>query len=308
VRPGTEDRPAPWPLRALARPLETRPHLRHALRMLWFGRHPATTIYESVGDDFFMALAPGWLNLGLWEGPGDAAEAPLAPRRLVEALCEPLPTGGVILDVANGLGVQDVVIDELVRPRRLIALNLTEFQLRAGRAALRQASALPVVADATRLPVATGVVDGLICVEAAFHFRSRAAFFAEARRVLRAGGVLTFSDVLATRLPRDPVEAFAGLPSLRFWGVRLRTVASPAKLERLLRAAGFADISVRRCGDVVFDPVVRFGRERLRTLRGVPLAQRWAAQGMLSQWELLRRRGLLEYVLVQAVAPPSPGP
>ena len=65
-------------------------------------------MYESIGPDFFLALAPGWLNLGLWEGKGDEDEAPVAVRRLVEALAAWLPAGGRILDVGNGLGV-DVV-------------------------------------------------------------------------------------------------------------------------------------------------------------------------------------------------------
>jgi SAM-dependent methyltransferase len=280
----------------------TRAHLRHFTLMLRHGRHPARIVYESLGDEFFMALAPGWLNLGLWEGCGDAVEAPAAPRRLVEALCEPLPEGGVILDVGNGLGVQDLVVADRLRPRLLVTLNLSEFQLRAGRRVLAEAGALPVVADAVRLPIAARAVDGVLSVEAAFHFSSRAAFFAEARRVLRPGGVLSLSDILTPRLPRDPIEFVAGVTSLRFWGLRPAVVAGPAEIEELARAAGFTDVVVRPCGDAVFDPLLRFERERLRTLRGVPCSQRLAAGLMISQWELLRRREMLEYVLVQAVA------
>ncbi len=281
----------------------TRAHLRHLLRMFRFDRYPAKAVYESLGDDFFMALAPGWLNLGLWEGQGDATEALSAPQRLVETLCEPLPTGGVILDVANGLGMQDLVVAERLRPRRLIALNLSEFQLNAGRERLDRVRALPVAGDAVALPIATGAIDGLLCVEAAFHFPSRAAFFTEARRVLRPGGVLSLSDILMPRKAHDPRELMAGATSLRFWGLHLDVVAGPVEIEELLRAAGFVDVVVETCGTAVFDPVLRYERQRLRALDGVPRAQAWAARLMISQWELLRRRGMLEYVIVQALAP-----
>jgi SAM-dependent methyltransferase len=169
----------------------TRENLRHAASMLRHGRNPAATVYESLGPDFFLALAPGWLNLGLWEGDGgDPAEAPVAVRRLVERLAGELPTRGAILDVGNGLGVQDGVIAEIVEPTRLVAVNITHAQLSAGREALGRAKALPVNADAVRLPLRPVSFDGVISVEAAFHFASRRRFFDEAFRVFRPGGVL----------------------------------------------------------------------------------------------------------------------
>ena len=53
----------------------TRQHGRHVAAMFRQGRNPAARVYESIGSDFFLAPAPGWLNLGLWEGPGSEAEA-----------------------------------------------------------------------------------------------------------------------------------------------------------------------------------------------------------------------------------------
>src|SRR5215210_7752610 len=105
-------------------------NVRHAAGMLRFGRNPAATVYDSIGDDFFLALAEGWLNLGLWEGDGsDLAEAPVAVRRLVERIARDLPTGGDVLDVGNGLGAQDPVIAHIAAPRSLTALNITRSQL-----------------------------------------------------------------------------------------------------------------------------------------------------------------------------------
>ncbi|MDP8978630.1 MAG: methyltransferase domain-containing protein [Actinomycetota bacterium] len=280
-------------------------HVRHGARVLRRGRAPAATVYDSLGADFFLSAAPGWLNLGLWEGPGGEAEAPAAARRLADTLAARLPRGGVVADVGNGLGAQDPVIAERARPRRLLALNVTESQLRAGRRRLADADALAVVGDATRLPLADGCADGVISVEAAFHFPSRTAFFGEVHRVLRPGGVLVASDFSAQRRPRTPVEWVAAMSSVRFWGLRPDVLVDAATMAAQLRAAGLVDVAVARCGHRVIDPFLVFARERLAGRPEVPRLQRWAARAMVGQWALLRRRGLMDYVLVRAVKPPA---
>src|SRR6187549_1708005 len=108
----------------------TRENVRHAASLFRYDRYPAATVYDSLGTDFFLALEPGWLNLGLWEGDGsDPAEAPQAVRRLVRTLAEDLPLNGDLLDVGNGLGAQDPLIAEVARPRSLTAVNITLSQL-----------------------------------------------------------------------------------------------------------------------------------------------------------------------------------
>jgi SAM-dependent methyltransferase len=281
----------------------TRENLRHVLTIFRQGRNPAATVYQSLGRDFFLALAPGWLNLGLWEGSGTEEEAPIAVRRLVETLASDLPTGGVILDVGSGLGVQDAVIAEVARPRRLIALNITESQLRDGKAALSKAGARPIAGDAIRIPLADGSVHGVISVEAAFHFRSRQRFFAEARRVLRPGGVLSMSDVPITRFPRGPIELLAGLSQLRAWGLRQSAAATPDQIAAAAEVEGFRDISVRLCGDRVIDPALAVIGKRLEGVGSVPLSMRLAARFMLAQMRLLRRRGVIDYLLLRATTP-----
>ena len=281
----------------------TRANLRHALAFFRQGRNPAATVYESIGPDFFLALAPGWLNLGLWEGKGDEDEAPVAVRRLVETLAAWLPAGGRILDVGNGLGAQDVAIAQVARPARLVALNITGSQLHAGRAHLEEAGARAVVGDATNIPLADETVDGVISVEAAFHFSSRRRFFEEARRVLRPGGVLAMSDVPTMRLPHGPIELVAGLSQLRVWGLKPGAVATPAQIADTARASGFRDVEVELVGKRVIEPALACFRRRLeRGSDGVPASLRLACRAMITDMEFLWRRGLVEYLLLRAVS------
>jgi len=289
----------------MARPGLTRQNVRHAASLLWQGRNPAARVYDSIGPDFFLALDEGWLNLGLWEGDGtDPSEAPRAVRRLVSTLTEPLPRGGVLLDVGNGLGAQDPLIAEIARPKRFIALNITESQLRAGRRRLVEASALPVNGDATRIPLRDETVDGVISVEAAFHFPSRARFFAEAFRVLRPGGVLSMSDVPVKRLPRSPGELLAGLSQLRAWGLSTAAVATADQIVEAAEGAGFRNVGARLVGERVIAPALAFVRRKLDVGGDEgPPAMRLASRAMLSQVELLWRRGLLDYLLLTGIKP-----
>jgi cyclopropane fatty-acyl-phospholipid synthase-like methyltransferase len=280
----------------------TRAQLRHLVRLFRYDRHPAATVYESLGSDVFGAFEPGWLNLGYWDGPGDDQEAALAPRRMVERVCAGLAPGGRVLDVGNGLAAQDVVIRELLRPDRLVAVNVSHFQLREGRSRLAEARADAVTADATCLPIASGVMSTVVSIEAAFHFSSRTAFFAEAHRVLEAGGMIALSDIVVRRRPRGAFELIAGVWTMRFWGLRRTAVATADEVADQLAAAGFADVDVRRCGDVVIDPALRVLSRRFQANSTAPRLHRWGARAMVAQWGYLRRSGVLDYVLISARA------
>jgi SAM-dependent methyltransferase len=208
------------------------------------------------------------------------------------------------VDVGNGLGVQDRVIAAVCRPRRLVAINIALSQLRAGREALEGADALAVNADACRLPLRDGSVDGMISVEAAFHFSSRRAFFREAMRVLRPGGTLTMSDVPIARWPRSPGEALAGLVQLRVWGISVGAAATPAEVAAMAEGAGLVEVRTELAGDRVIAPALRHARLRLDEGRlQAPRGQGTAARILLRQVELLWRRGVLEYLFLSATRP-----
>jgi SAM-dependent methyltransferase len=270
--------------------------------MFRYGGNPAATVYDSLGPDFFLALDDGWLNLGLWEGDGsDPAEAPAAVRRLVRTVADRLPRDGDVLDVGNGLGAQDPLIAEVASPRSLTALNVTLSQLRAGAERLAAAGARGVNGDASRMPFGASAFDGVVSVEAAFHFPSRRRFFEEAFRVLRPGGVLTMSDIPTLRMPRGPREAVAALSQLRVWGLHRGAAATPQELASMVRGAGFRDVRLDLVGERVIGPALRFVRARLDT--SPRDARSLAARAMLAQVELLAGRGMIDYALVSATRP-----
>ena len=157
--------------------------------------------------------------------------------------------------------------------------------------------------DAVRLPVADRMVDGVISVEAAFHFRSRRAFFRECYRVLRPGGVLSMSDISIQRWPVTPAEVLSGLTQLRLFGLR-RTMAMTARqIASVARAAGLAEVEVTSCGDRVIGPAVRLTAQRLAGPQAAPAGQQAIGRLLLRQVDLLWRRGIIDYLLIRAVRP-----
>ena len=205
--------------------------------------------------------------------------------------------------MGNGLGTQDPLIAEVTRPRRLVAVNITQWQLEAGRDQLRQAAAVPVVGDATQLPIAGGRLDGLISVEAALHFQSREAFFAECYRVLRPGGVLSISDISVQRWPVTPAELVGGLTQLRVFGLRRTMAMTAGQIAAAARAAGLAEVTVTACGDKVIAPALRLTAARLARATTAPFGQHAAAHLLLRQVDLLWRRHIIDYLLLRAIRP-----
>jgi SAM-dependent methyltransferase len=161
-----------------------------------------------------------------------------------------------------------------------------------------------VCADAVRLPFADGSFDGVISVEAAFHFSSRERFFREAFRVLRPGGVLTMSDVPTIRRPHGLREAIAAVAMLRVWGIKSDAAASPGEIAATAATAGFADVESKLVGARVIAPALRFVRDRLDARgEGEGRSLALAARTMLDQADVLWERGLLDYLLLRARKP-----
>ena len=145
----------------------------------------------------------GYYNFGYWEPPtaadGRPGLAPTTQRQACDALVDRLVAAipekqGRILDVACGMGGSTERLTRYYPPRSITAINISDAQLALAAERVPQATFRRMDATALEFPDAT--FDAILCVEAAFHFDTRAKFFAEALRVLKPGGTITLSDVL----------------------------------------------------------------------------------------------------------------
>jgi demethylmenaquinone methyltransferase/2-methoxy-6-polyprenyl-1,4-benzoquinol methylase len=115
-------------------------------------------------------------------------------RATVDALG--LPPGAVVLDLACGTG--DLTRLAARRGYRTVGADLSWGMLRADPAGVGPDGAVSAVqCDASRLPLATASVDGIVCGYALRNFTDLAAALAEAGRILRPGGRIAVLEVAA---------------------------------------------------------------------------------------------------------------
>jgi 2-polyprenyl-3-methyl-5-hydroxy-6-metoxy-1,4-benzoquinol methylase len=164
-----------------------------------------------------------FLNWGYWKS--DTNDQREACRNLVELVLGSVPIGARLLDVGCGLGGLE---EHLARVRPDVAvtgINVLADQLEVCRR--RAPSARFVQMDATELSFADVSFDTVVCIEAAFHFPSRARFLAEAVRVLAPGGYLAMADIVSL-----PVTASTD------------AIQTPMDYQALLHATGLGEVRV----------------------------------------------------------------
>jgi 2-polyprenyl-3-methyl-5-hydroxy-6-metoxy-1,4-benzoquinol methylase len=205
-------------------------------------------------------------NYGYWtDGIPDGCSA---CEELMEQLLAFLPErgNGRILDVACGEGATTRYLQRHWEPSAITAINISEQQIATARE-IAPGSDVRLM-DATRLTFAPGSFRTVICVEAAFHFNTRADFIAAAMRVLEPGGYLVLSDIL--------LEAPAAHGALI--GNPANYVRSIGDYRGLYARRGFEDVQIIDATRDCWQGFLRHANEwlTLRTLTGemAPVASR----------------------------------
>lgn len=250
-----------------------------------------------------------YLNLGYWR---EARRLDAACDALVALAADTaeMESGDEVLDVGYGFGDQDLYWMRRYVPARITGLNITASQVRVARDRVQQAGFADRIdlrhGDATRMPLPDRAVDLVIALECAFHFRTRADFFAEAMRVLRPGGRLVTADIIPTA-PTDGVRP-SGAQRVS-WGLVARKFAIPLAnaydrrtYAARLVAAGFAGLEVRSIRDHVFAPLHRCLRGDPAPVRRLhPLVRPVLYAALMMEPE--RVYAGLDYVIARAVKP-----
>lgn len=258
--------------------------------------------------------AAGWSNLGCWPVAASAAAVsyPQACRELALRVGQ-----------AAGLGVNDAVIDLgcgqgaslALWPQAFAVTRVTgvERQPDCVAAIRARAPALPALQAIhagrfDRLPLPAGLpahgFDAALCVDAAYHAESLAAFAGCAAATLKPGGRLAFTTlVLSAAGERLPVWSRRRLLALlALAGIPAASIGSAAGMQGTLTAAGFAGVRL-----TALDAEVLAGFAAFVTGRREQLSWR---QRLLPGWRkisltarlcrYLQVSGVLHYSLVQA--------
>lgn len=190
----------------------------------------ATVDSRRIGySDDELAAAPAGANLGLGCGNPQAIAA--------------LTPGEVVLDLGSGAGFDCFLAARQVGlSGRVIGVDMTPDMLAKARENARTGGYINVefrLGEIEALPVADNSVDVIIsnCVINLSPEKDRV--FREAFRVLKPGGRLAISDVVATAEIPDDVRADLGMLSSCISGASMVT-----KIELMLREAGFAQLTI----------------------------------------------------------------
>ncbi|MCU0301154.1 MAG: arsenite methyltransferase [Candidatus Nanopelagicales bacterium] len=173
--------------------------------------------------------------------PGAAVVASLGcgnPTALAD-----LHPGEVVLDLGSGGGIDVLLSARRVGPTgHAYGVDMTEEMLELGRANAAAAGAANVTflqGAIEDLPLPDGSVDVVISNCVVNLSGDKAAVLGEAFRVLRPGGRLAISDIVALRELPDELRR-----SMELWAGCVAGALSEATFLRLLGEAGFVDASV----------------------------------------------------------------
>jgi erythromycin 3''-O-methyltransferase len=250
----------------------------------------------------------GYLNFGLWEN--GIADYVKAAENLVHRMGTilGLDSSSKLLDVAPGMGTQDIFLAQTFAPQGIDGLDVTWGHIEHGRRRANQAHLADRIrfhhGTAIELPFPDASFTHVLSIEGPEHFDTREKFLHEARRVLQPGGVIAMADFIVKNPPRNPLEKLVAEAARKLWQVPRANVYKADVYRQRMEGAGFADVTIEEIGASV---IPGYYREQMRPeairaitkIRGFALAR----LGLLLDIAVYRgfTMGLLEYVLVRGV-------
>jgi MPBQ/MSBQ methyltransferase len=205
-----------------------------------FENLPIENMYDGAAEAAFRVRGyPRYMNHGYWYEDTSSTEqaSDNLMSRIVTGVRERcsesvLCFDETAVDVACGLGGTTRYLSRHWNVGKLIGINISERQLEVCRTTVPGCRFMRM--DAACLELDSNSVGCVVCVEAAFHFKTRAKFLAEAFRILKPGGVLALTDVIMVPGSHEALPRFKStLPAENH-------IPSMDAYRQLMRSVGFA--------------------------------------------------------------------
>ncbi|MFF7357330.1 SAM-dependent methyltransferase [Streptomyces filipinensis] len=260
--------------------------------------------YESGDVDAFYDAVWGGedIHVGLYAHPQEAIAG--ASHRTVQhaadRVADLLGPDATVLDLGSGYGGSARALAERFGCR-VVAVDLSEEHNRRHRAANTRRGLDGLIEVVTgslnHLPYEAGRFDVVWSLEVLCHVEERGGALAEAVRVLKPGGALVFSDIMAA----EETPAGAIRPALSRLGVQ--SLATPSSYLETLSGLGLKSDFEDRSADLAthYARLEQEVRRRTPELRGaISPAYLDDLLANLPLWTDITRRGLLRWGLFHA--------
>lgn len=249
-----------------------------------------------------------YLNFGLWENGN--TDYNTAAENLVHRMGTilGLNENSKLLDVAPGMGTQDVYFLENFGPLSIDGLDVTWKHIEHSRRRASEAGAEGRLrfhhGTAIDIPFPDESFTHVLSIEGPEHFDTREKFLHEASRVLQPGGVIAMSDYIVKNPARNLFQKLVIAVARRLWQVPRANIYDANVYRQKMQEAGFDKIEIEEVGASVI-PGYYFEQMRPESIRAITRIRGFALArlGLLLDVTVYRgfTMGLLEYVLVRGV-------
>ena len=244
-----------------------------------------------------------WANLGFWREAGSYPEAAAELARRVGKAAR-LGPDDVVLDLACGFGDSLALWVREFGVQRVVGIETDPAVVVDATARVRgwhlsdRITLRCEAAEYVAVPVACPKVTAVVCVDAAYHFVTRASWLKGLAKDLPKGTKLALADLLVS--PRGErshrirtMAASAGIPKENLW--------TAFDVEPVLSDAGFRVERMVRCGPEVLGGVASHALARAGAWALHPARGGWRALATAGAIAIGRRRERLDYAIISAV-------
>jgi microcystin synthetase protein McyJ len=254
----------------------------------------------------------GYLTFGLWKNYTTAERITKyedAAENLYEELARRanLTKNSQLLDVACGMASQDVYLYNRFGCN-ITAVDLLDKHINIGRQRMEKnglADKVKLVhASATNMPFANESFTHVLCAEGGPHMHTREQFWRETMRVLKPGGVFSFSETTVTDPNPNWFVKLMYRATGYLWRCSLDNMYDNTEYVKKLEAIGFTDIKLVGTNLDVYPDYQKNSwedREQLYKVRGRLVT--WGGALIDVFLRALSEAELIDYVLVTGVKP-----